>query len=238
MNTSAEHRQDPEEVRIFFNYWASYRKVVDADYMWHAEAYAALASALDEIREPFSFLDLGSGDACWTSRILKDRKLSRYEALDICRPALELARKNTEVLDCPREFIQADFFTGLPERMYDVIFIGMSLHHLPLTEKIIYLPEIRRRLNPGGKFVLYEMVSREEETRAEVFSRWWAGVRRNWIALNPEELERVREHVSTSDYQETIPTYLRILKEGGFRDERMLFADPEMFYAVVEAKRE
>ena len=80
--------EDAVRVRQFFDQWHVYKRVVALNYLHHREAYAALAEALDRFDRPFSFLDLGAGDAAWTSRILQGRPLVRYEAVDLSPVAL------------------------------------------------------------------------------------------------------------------------------------------------------
>jgi len=46
MNAESE-MQNAEVVREFFNQWALYRKVVDANYLFHLEAMASLSEWLD-----------------------------------------------------------------------------------------------------------------------------------------------------------------------------------------------
>lgn len=229
MATDIQH--DAESVRNFFNQWQIYKKVVDANYMFHREAYAAIASKLPD--RPFSFLDLGAGDAQWTSRILAGRPVSRYHAVDLAAPALELARTNTLAFSGEKWFTQGDFVSNLPAEPFDVIFTGMSIHHLTREEKRQFIPRIRQLLNPGGRFLLYEVIRREEETREGVFARWSEYVGREWTALTPEEQEKIQAHVSSSDFQEPVADYRQFAKEAGFSRTEQLFVDPHDFYGAV-----
>ena len=56
---------------LFETEWQAYRKVVDNNYLFHREAYGALAGILGERRTPFRFLDIACGDASATVGALK-----------------------------------------------------------------------------------------------------------------------------------------------------------------------
>lgn len=231
MSSLPSPQHDSDSVREFFEQWQIYKKVVDANYMRHREAYAAIASALPSTA--FSFLDLGSGDACWTSRLLENRPLNRYQAIDLSQPALELARANTVGLSGGKTFIQGDFVLKLPEQTFDVVFTGMSLHHLPLEEKREFLPRIRRFLNSGGRFIFFEVIRGETETREQVLARWWDYVSLHWTNLSAAELGKIQEHVFSSDYQEPVSGYLELAITSGFATAKHLYTDENGFYAVI-----
>lgn len=121
--------EDAERVRRFFDQWHLYKKVVALDYLRHREAYAAVAGALDRFTRSFRFLDLGAGDAAWTSRLLQGRPVCRYEAVDLSPVALDLARQNFAGVACETAFTTGDFCDTLRSggEAEDVIFIGLSL---------------------------------------------------------------------------------------------------------------
>jgi SAM-dependent methyltransferase len=230
--------EDAVRVRQFFDQWHVYKRVVALNYLHHREAYAALAEALGRFDRPFSFLDLGAGDAAWTSQILRGRPLARYEAVDLSPVALGLARENFPQVDFETAFTVGDFCDVLRSgtSTEDVIFIGLSFHHLPLADKEALLPVIRRRLAEKGSFLCYEPINEEGESRSQVLERWWQEVLRTWTELTPDELSAVQEHVFGNDYPESCATYLRIAKEAGFAETRVLYRDPQSLYAVIECR--
>jgi ubiquinone/menaquinone biosynthesis C-methylase UbiE len=235
---SDRSQQDTEEVRAFFEQWAIYRKIVDLDYLNHRGAYAAIEQALAGIGRPFSFLDLGAGDADRTSRALSGKHLTRYEAVDLSVTALGLAREHTAKLGCPVTFTQGDFFQ-LVKKMRepaDVVFIGLSLHHLVADDKRKFLPELRRIVSPGGRLIVYEPISEPGESRDEVLARWWWHVEATWMALEPEELRKAKEHVFGNDYPEPIADYVEMMEAAGFASATVLYTDPHDLYAVIEAR--
>lgn len=110
-NPKAEPNQghDAEVVREFFDGWSLYRKIVDLNYLFHREAKEAFTRWLDRRNKPFSFLDLGCGDAAFASELLRGRPLIYYTGMDLSPIALELAQKNILGLTAPSKLVLGDF---------------------------------------------------------------------------------------------------------------------------------
>lgn len=229
--------QDADRVRKFFDEWEVYRKIVDLNYLHHNEAYASISQALTEIEGPFSFLDLGAGDADATTRVLSAFRLKHYEAVDLSEIALNLASKHAEVLICPKRFTQADFFQyvrGVPVP-FDVVFVGLSLHHLPLADKGKFFSDIRHILAEGGRFMFYEPICESGESREAVLARWWE-VASEWRGLTDEELQKAKIHVFENDYPESVQEFSTLSKKAGFSSTRVLYTDTDNLYAVFECR--
>jgi ubiquinone/menaquinone biosynthesis C-methylase UbiE len=229
--------QNTAEVRAFFEQWAIYRRIVDLDYLNHRGAYEAIERALAAIGRPFSFLDLGAGDADCTSRVLVGKPLTRYDAVDLSETALQLAREHTAKFHCPVSCRQGDFFQvvkGLRETS-DVVFIGLSLHHLKAEDKRRFLPALRRIVSPDGRLIVYEPIREPGESRDEVLARWWRHVEKAWTELEPGELAKAKEHVFGNDYPEPVADYFEMMTAAGFSSAKVLYTDPQELYAVIEA---
>jgi len=229
--------QDPERVRAFFDQWQIYRRVLELDYLHHRAAYAALARALTNRERPFSFLDLGAGDAVCTTRVLASLPVSRYEAVDLSPVALKLAEENAAALACPKSFTHADFVERINAggEPFDVIFIGLSLHHLPARDKRAFFPKLRALLAEGGSFFCYEPIREPDETRDAVLARWWRHVEATWTELTPAEAASVKEHVFGNDYPEPVADFETMAREAGFRDFSVLYTDAQRLYALIRA---
>jgi hypothetical protein len=67
-----------------FDLWDTYQKVVAADYMFHREIGADVRRVLRArtAGQPFSFLDLGCGDAATLVPLLEGLALKRYKGVD------------------------------------------------------------------------------------------------------------------------------------------------------------
>lgn len=223
------------EVKQFFDQWPLYRRVVEGNFLHHREAYAAIKACLEAVGQPFSFVDLGAGDASWTGAALASRRLTSYEAVDLCAVALDLARQNVAALACPKAFIQADFFSYVKERTEpcEVLFIGLSLHHLMAEEKREFFREARRLLPAGGRLLFYEPICEPGESREAVLARWWT-VASRWPGLTEEEHAKVKEHVFGYDYPESLEFFRAVAGEAGFSEVVVRYVDDERLYAVVE----
>jgi SAM-dependent methyltransferase len=229
--------QDPERVRAFFDQWQIYHRVLELDYLHHRAAYAALAQALAGRERPFSFLDLGAGDAVCTTRVLSSLPVARYEAVDLSAVALKLAEENAGPLACPKTFTHADFVerVGAGGEPFDVIFIGLSLHHLPARDKRAFFPKLRTLLNEGGSFFCYEPIREPDETRDEVLARWWRHVEATWNELTPAEAASVKEHVFGNDYPEPVTDFEAMAHAAGFHAFETLYTDEQRLYALFRA---
>ncbi len=235
---SDDPHQDAEAVRAFFDQWEVYRRVLEADCLHHRAAYAALRAALAGRTEPFSFLDLGAGDADCSTAALAGLPVREYVAVDLSRVALDLAAGNAARLGAAVRVEAGNFvdFVRGAEETFDVILIGLSLHHLPAGDKRAFLPALRARLRPGGALFFYEPIAAEGETRDAVLARWWDVVQATWTALSAEDRERVRAHVFASDYPEAEADYARWARAAGFAGVEVRFRDAEGLYALFEAR--
>lgn len=230
--------QDAAQVQAFFDQWELYRKVLDLDYLSHREAYATIAAELRAVAGAFSFLDLGAGDAECTVRALTGTPVRLYEAVDLSSVALELARRRAEALDCEKRFLQEDFVSCVEAMTdaFDVVFIGLSFHHLPSAHKRRFLSRLRRIVQPAGRLMFYEPILRPGESRGEFLERWWRFAQANWTGLDKDELARVRAHIFESDHPESGADYREMLAEAGFERSRVLFTSADDLYAVIEGR--
>ena len=80
----------------FFDVWHTYRKVVAVNYMHHRETVKAHIEQMlhaQFVGLPFSFLDLGCGDAATLAPLLASMAVQRYKGVDLSETALALAAK-------------------------------------------------------------------------------------------------------------------------------------------------
>jgi SAM-dependent methyltransferase len=139
----------------FFDLWDIYQKVVAADYMFHREIGAGVRRELHAqiAGQPFSFLDLGCGDAATLVPVVKGLALKRYKGVDLSEPALALATKNLATLPCPVELNHGDISTALTEdtASYDVIYSSYALHRPPTHEKADFFLRTKRLTFSAGR---------------------------------------------------------------------------------------
>lgn len=172
--TVAGNRQHDPSQAVFQQEWRIYRTLVDKNYLFHREAYACLHQILvDEVRHPFRFLDIACGDATASVGALAETPITHYFGIDLSAAALDFARQALADLPCPVTLEQADFVEALREwaEPVDVVWLGLSLHHLRTPEKLEVMRGIHTILDEGGHFLLYEDTSPDGEARDSWLAR-------------------------------------------------------------------
>ena len=126
-----------EAVHAFFSQWDIYRLCIEHNTLHHREVGEILRRELLARTEPFTFLDLACGDAYLTAAALSGTKVSSYTGVDFSSPAIALAAEKTATLHHPRRFHEQDFthFLSDNNETFDVIYLGLSLHHLETATK-------------------------------------------------------------------------------------------------------
>lgn len=233
-----EHSHE-KVTEIFRRHWDVYRKVIEHDYMSHKAAYGRLHEILNsEIDWPFSFADLACGDAYWTSRSLKDTNVSEYTGIDLSEWALSVAGKELESLPVEHRLITGDFedFDTLIDIPPDVVWVGLSVHHLEADKKGDFIKKVRETLPEDGVYMIYEPTLTKGETRATYFDRFSDIVRHTWIGLTPEELDIIFEHVKKFDIPEQPSDWIHLGREAGFRTADEVYTDPTGLYSLFKYK--
>jgi SAM-dependent methyltransferase len=214
---------------LFQHQWQLYRKFVDNNYFYHREVYGELHRILvDEVVQPFRFLDIACGDARATVETLRGMRVAHYYGIDLSQAALELASKALKLLRCPVTLDHRDFVEALrdwPEPV-DVAWIGLSLHHLLTPAKLSLMREIRDIVGNRGLFLIYENASPDGEDRDAWLRRWERQNQPLWTALTTEEYEAMRAHVRENDFPETTSQWQSLGREAGFGRVRELFVAP------------
>jgi SAM-dependent methyltransferase len=216
--------------------WQTYAKLVDHDYLFHREVYGTLHRILvEDFPGPFRFLDLACGDARGIVGALEGTSVAHYHGVDLSRPALDMASVALEALSCPVELDQRDFVAAMADRPEpaDVIWIGLSLHHLQPADKLVILREARGVLGSGGEMLLYEPARRDGESRDDYLTRFTATNRPLWSALSEPEWAAILDHVVRCDFPETASGWLALGREAGFGRVESAFLAPTDLYRML-----
>jgi SAM-dependent methyltransferase len=226
---------DEQALELFRRQWAVYQKLLDHNYLDHAEVYRILHRVLvGEIEGPFRLLDLACGDAGAMVGALKGTRVAHYHGVDLARPALELARGNLDALGCEVELEQRDFIEAMRDRPEpaDVVWIGLSLHHLPTPDKRTLMREIRSVIGERGEFLMYEPTRPEGEDRNGYLARYEQIARDSWTALTPAEGQALMTHVRTCDLPETVSSWVALGRDAGFSAADELFKAPSDLFRM------
>jgi len=229
----------PEDIstEIFIKNWNIYRKIIENDNMSHRAGYSKLKEILlNEIKRPFTFLDLACGDSYYSSITLRDTKAVEYIGIDVSADALSFAKENLKDSGLTSTFIQADFidFDQIVEQEVDVIWVGFSVHHLSTAEKLEFFIKVKNAISENGIFVLYEPIYTEGEDLDEYCRRFKETYDIHWKGLDKEEEEALFEHIRESEKPETTENWLRLGKEAGFKDAQKVFSERTGLYEIYK----
>ncbi|HTV32754.1 MAG TPA: class I SAM-dependent methyltransferase [Methylocella sp.] len=195
-----------------FDAWHTYEKVVAANYMFHREIGADIRHVLYTHfqNRPFSFFDLGCGDAATLAPILDGLVLQRYKGVDLSETALSLAEQNLAFLSCSVELVHGDISAELTKETasYDVIYSSFALHHLATHKKAEFFRQIRQHLNEAGLLVLVDPMREENESLQAYLRHYCDWLRKSWGSLNAEEIDLICDHIVKNDLPEPL-TVLR-----------------------------
>jgi ubiquinone/menaquinone biosynthesis C-methylase UbiE len=172
---------------LFTRDWQVYRKMIENDYLFHRGAYGRLHRVLVEnVNRPFDLLDIACGDASMTAGALGGTKIASYCGIDISRQALALAEGNLAALGCPIRLEESNFVEALAawEENLDIVWIGLSLHHLRAPAKLQIMRRVRNLMVSDGWLLLYENASPDGESREGWLERWDLQ-KSTWTAYTP-----------------------------------------------------
>jgi len=225
-----------EAVHAFFSQWEIYRLCIEHNTLFHREVGEILHRELLARTEPFTFLDLACGDADLTAAALRGTRVSAYTGVDFSAPALTLAANKIAELGCPRSWYEADFTEFLRENKdtFDVIYLGLSLHHLERAIKAETMKHLRRAVVPGGTLYLFEPILHGGEGREGYVKRWAAAMDGPYDPFPAEARAALRDHVTESEQPESTEDYQAFAREAGFASAEILFTDPGNFYVLFK----
>ncbi|RWB20768.1 class I SAM-dependent methyltransferase [Mesorhizobium sp.] len=223
MGTKASGSQD-----MFNRELETYRRIVGANLMFHREVYDVLRDLLvEQAPASFRFLDVACGDASASAAMLKTTAIGSYVGIDLSEASLRLAAEALEGLPCPVELRCCDFAPAMAKwsEPVDVIWIGMSLHHLPTAAKARLMRNAHRALGGMGLFVIWEPALFEGEDRAAWLARF-SLLRDIWSAVSDEEFASMERHMLLADFPETSQTWLRLGRDAGFSHAEDIYLMP------------
>jgi cyclopropane fatty-acyl-phospholipid synthase-like methyltransferase len=207
----------------FFDVWHTYRKVVANNYMNHMEIKAHIERALRAqfAGRPFSFLDLGCGDAATLAPLLQSNMaIQRYKGVDLSETALALAAENLKSLSCPLDLVCRDILAALEADtgLYDVVYSSFALHHLSTEQKAEFFRRVTQKLEEDGILLLTDVVREEDESLPVYLRRYCDWLRSDWSALGAEEKASVCDHILNNDRPETFSVLKALAQAAGLGD--------------------
>jgi tRNA (cmo5U34)-methyltransferase len=146
----------------------------------------------------------------------------RFVGIDPSAEMLKLARLTLESL-ADRAELHEGYVASAPEGPFDGATCLLTLHFVPLEQRVATLAEIRRRLKPGAPLVIAHHSLPEGEERQVWLERFAA-----FAADNGVELSRAKGGAIALGEQLPIlapETEVDLLRAAGF-------TDPQLFYAA------
>ena len=113
------------------------------------DVVAAATAGLD----PQLILELGTGTGETARRLLTIHPRARLVGIDASDAMLAVARAD---LDADLRVQRLE--DPLPEGPFDLVVSALAVHHLDADEKRDLFRRVRRELNPGGRFVLADLI--------------------------------------------------------------------------------
>ncbi|HCE45751.1 MAG TPA: hypothetical protein DET40_19585 [Lentisphaeria bacterium] len=221
-------KQNTKDVGEFFSHWQRYQKISSANYLFQKESSAILQRFIsDNFIWGFSIMDLGCGDTGAMSKILRESTIEKYTGVDLSPVALRLAENNLKKLHCEKNFICGDFlnYVQSPGLEADIVWLGFSLHHLPMHQKEKMLVFCRSILGFHGYVIIYEPLLKENESVENYLRRWWK-ICCTWKVLSDSEKEEARWHAMRDDHPESLSTLEKIGLASGFKYVERLYKSP------------
>ena len=128
----------------------AYYRALSGDYLDQGLDFPGgdeLTEALDAFQPKGSVLELACGPGVWTGQLL--RCAADVTAVDASAEMLAIAaaRVGRERV----RFVQADLFTWRPDRLYDVVFMGFWLSHVPPGRFESFWSFVADCLKPQGR---------------------------------------------------------------------------------------
>ena len=151
---------DPMSNRVDFDdYSQDYQKLVAASIVLYGETDGyfdqykinCLRRWIIEADSRFDILDFGCGIGKQTALMAQAFPRSSIIGFDISRKSIAIAREKFTDFDNIR------FSDQLPsEGSYDVITVANVFHHIPPEDRLEILVDLKNRLKPNGRVVVFE----------------------------------------------------------------------------------
>jgi 2-polyprenyl-3-methyl-5-hydroxy-6-metoxy-1,4-benzoquinol methylase len=142
----AYYRERAREYDEWFYRQGRYDRGREVNERWFAEIQE-VSSELDALDLTGDVLELAAGTGIWTEQLV--RKAATLTSVDASSEVIEINR--AKVSSDRVLYVQADLFSWQPERVYDAVFFGFWISHIPLERLNAFLRSVANMLRPGGK---------------------------------------------------------------------------------------
>jgi tRNA threonylcarbamoyl adenosine modification protein (Sua5/YciO/YrdC/YwlC family) len=142
----------------------SYAEVIRDDIPGYDEFEEVVVAATGESAR--SILELGTGTGETATRLLARHPEASLVGIDVSEPMLDAAR--SRLPEGRSSLRSARLQDPLPDGRYDLVASALCVHHLDGEEKADLFARVARALEPGGRFVLGDVVVPEDPAQVRL----------------------------------------------------------------------
>ena len=195
---------EQNSAKVFSENWNIYKKVVQYNYMHHAEFANKTAAVFRTlmVKKSLRILDIGCGDASVLLPNIKRFSGISYTGYDLSSAALQLAAQHLEREKIPVALKEGDMRLLIQEEknVFDVIHSSFAIHHLQDNEKRKLIAKCFERLTGGGKMIYVDVFRQAGISRDKYIEDYFSYIRNNWPLLTANEKQPIFEHVEKYDF--------------------------------------
>lgn len=140
------YKERAQEYDEWFYRQGRYDRDAESNARWFIEV-DEVVRALEALHMEGDVLELAPGTGIWTERLV--RTATTVTAVDASPEMIEINR--AKVASERVSYVLADLFSWRPERVYDAVFFGFWISHVPLERLDGFLATVATMLRPGGK---------------------------------------------------------------------------------------
>lgn len=214
------------QFQMFQDSWLVYKKILDGNYMFHQQINQDLKQfcRTQFADQPVRIVELGCGDASQSCQIFAGCHVKQYLGYDLSDIALGYAGNNLKSSGFDYQLNCLDMLTGLSQltQPVDIIFCSYSLHHLALDKKTALFKQAGTLLDRNGVLIMVDIIRDQDQSLSDYYQHYLSYADQHWHSLNPDELQRVRQHVTENDFPESIATFSSMGCNNGFKPPQIL----------------
>ena len=195
-----------------------YDEVIERIIPGYVEQNVALLDAIPlETDARFLAADLGIGTGCLAALVLERFPNADLVGYDISSGMLEKSARALSTYGARVRLAREDLADVELAGPFEVVISGLALHHLDDAAKRDLFGRVFEALEPGGVFLVREVVLGDTEEETErLYSEWRAFIRDNGL----DDAEVLSAH-EDEDVPAPLGAQLEWLREAGFEDVRV-----------------
>ncbi|MEO7019624.1 MAG: class I SAM-dependent methyltransferase [Ktedonobacteraceae bacterium] len=156
------YKERAQEYDEWFYRQGRYDRSLESNARWFAEVDEVVV-ALETLQLEGDVLELAPGTGIWTERLV--RTAATVTAVDASPEMIEVNR--AKLANERVSYVLADLFSWRLERVYDAVFFGFWISHVPLERLDGFLASVVTMLRPGGKVFFVDSQREPSSTAAD-----------------------------------------------------------------------